>query len=73
MIVCKITFGVLLGALILADLLILSAVQAQNFSLLIVGASLLRWPFGVAIYAVPLAFVADIARAIIWGHKPKRT
>lgn len=73
MILCKITFGVLLGALILADLLILSAVQAQNFTLLIVGASLLRWPFGVAIYAVPLAFVADIARAIIWGHKPKRT
>lgn len=73
MILCKITFGVLLGALILADLLILSAVQAQNFTLLIVGASFLRWPFGVAIYAVPVAFVADIARAIIWGHKPKRT
>jgi hypothetical protein len=73
MILCKITFGVLLGALILADLLILGAVQAQNLSLLIVGTSLLRWPFGVAIYAIPLAFVADIARAIIWGHKPKRT
>lgn len=73
MIVCKVTFGVLLGALLLSDLLILSAVQTQNMTLLLLGASLLRWPFGVAIYAAPLAFVADIARAIIWGHKPKRT
>ena len=69
MVVTKTTLAVLLGAMILADLLILSAQAARNFDLLLIGTGMLRWPFGLAIYALPLAFVGDLVRWIALGRK----
>lgn len=72
MIVFKIVLAALLGGVLLADLLVLSAASAQNMTLLVIALGLLRWPFGLAIYALPLAVVADVIRAVARGWDPKR-
>lgn len=64
MIITKLTATLCLGALVLVDFMIASAFAAHNGDLLMLGASLVRWPLALSIYAIPLAFVADLARAV---------
>lgn len=71
MTITKIAACLCLGSLVMIDFLIASAYTARNGDLLMLGASLLRWPLALSIYAIPLAFVADLAKAVATGWPRK--